>query len=364
MQVFTSPTPSITLLAYAAASVLAVVCLSAGQTFLLPLFVALLLAMLLQLPLQAMQRARVPRALAILALVATLGGIILVLTNLIADPLQRFASDYRTIGQNLQQKLLTLEPTLSEATEVGEAIASVGDEVTRSLEDPNVQQVVVRESNFLVRAASSVAASATTLIATLSICGFILALRSPMLTLATMPFGDRSKKLAAARTWRLVEQQISQYFLITTCINIGLGTLVGGGLYAMGVPMAAFWGVLVGLLNYMPFIGPTIGAIALLAFCVLQFDTWWMMLAPAALYLSINFVEANFVTPSLVGRRTEIPTLAIILCLFFWGWLWGFVGLLIAIPFLVIVKAISQHVGALEPICRVLTPRKSFQPSG
>ncbi|MEM1375806.1 MAG: AI-2E family transporter [Pseudomonadota bacterium] len=336
-----------------------VVSLALAETLFVPLVAAFLLGILLHIPLRALQRLGVPRWAGGLMLVTIIAAAIWALSSLIAEPLQRFAADYRSIFMELRERIFSLRVSFREVGEVGAALAEVSDEVADSLGDPAVQQVAVRESNFLVRAASSVAASLTTLITTLIICAFVLATRNPFVTFATMFFEDRARKLRAARMWRAVEDQVSYFFVVTTCINTGLGLTVGLSLYAMGVPLAAFWGVLVGLLNFMPFVGPTIGAVSLFAFCLLQYTSPAMIFGPAAVYLAINFVEANFITPMLVGRRAHVPALALILSLFFWGWLWGFVGLLIAIPFVVIVKALSSNMTASNRIARILKPRSS-----
>lgn len=342
---------------WAVTTIILIAALSSAQALFIPIIVALILTIILQLPLNFLERYFIPRWVGAVLLVLVSGTAIWLLAGLVTGPIQTFANDYQQIARELRSKQFELEIFFQEASDMGEAVAEVGKEVTERMEDPSVQEVVVRDNNFLVRAASSLAESMTTFIATLTICAFMLALRRPMITLVTMLVDKPSDKLRAARIWASVEQHIGYFFLVTTIINVGLGACVGITLYVLDVPMPAFWGVLVGVLNYMPFIGPAIGAFSLLVFCFLQFDSAFQILVPPAAYLLINFFEANFITPAMVARRTEIPALAIILSLFFWGWLWGFIGLLVAIPILVIVKAVAMHVEELRPIKRILTPR-------
>jgi predicted PurR-regulated permease PerM len=273
------------------------------------------------------------------------------------EPAQRLVSDYPTMLSELRGKMSSFQDSMSEAEEAGDALAEVTQDVADLVEDPNVTEVVVRDNSFFLRAASSFAESLSTIAITLTICAFILALRQPFLVLATLPYDKISEKLHAARVLRKIEADVSHYFLVTTLINTALGTVVGLALWALDVPMPVFWGAVVGFLNYMPFVGPTIGALALLSVSVIQHDSVAMMFLPAAVYLAINFVEANFITPALIGRKTNITPLAIIVALVFWGWLWGFVGLLISVPLLVVINAAAQKIDRLSLIKRMLTPR-------
>lgn len=333
--------------------------LAFGKSLFLPIAVAIILAMILHLPLNALERLKIPRWVGIIFLTGSVGASAWFLISLLAEPIEYFTSNHEKILQDLQSKLFSIQLTLDEAQKVGSAIADVGKNVTQTMAGSQTQQVVVEESNFLVEAASSVLTSLTTIIATLVICGFILATPKPFTTLATMLYAKPTSKLFAARIWQDVEQHISYFFFVTTIINAALGTCMGVILYFLDVPMPVFWGVVVALLNYMPFIGPTIGTILLSAFCLLNFDNPSSIFLPPAIYLTINFLEANFVTPSFVGRKTEIPPLAIVLSLFFWGWLWGFIGLFLAIPVLVIVKAVSAHIPSIAVVHQILTPRKA-----
>jgi predicted PurR-regulated permease PerM len=336
-----------------------VAALSLAKAVFIPIFVALLLAILLHLPLAALQRAGLPRFASAGVMVVVLCAVLVLFALFVSAPARTLIDDYPQMLGELRGKVFSLQTSLAEAQKVGEAIVDVGKEVGDALEGgpAEVEQVVVREGNLWMQMASGFAGGIGTIVVTLTIFGFIFAIRRPFLTLATIPCGTMASKLRAARIWKGVEGDVSHYFFVTTLINIGLGTAVGLVLWALGVPMPIFWGFVVGVLNYMPFVGPTIGSGLLLAVSVVQFDTVFQMLVPAAAYLAINFIEANFITPNLVGRRVNIAPLAIILSLLFWGWLWGFVGLFISIPMLVVLNAVAERIDGLSALNRMLTPR-------
>jgi predicted PurR-regulated permease PerM len=152
-----------------------------------------------------------------------------------------------------------------------------------------------------------------------------------------------------------IQQNISNYLFSVSLINIGLGIIVSGGLYFMGVPNAAMWGMLVALLNFVPYFGPVAGIILLAAVGLLTFDTLWQALLPPAWYLLLHTLEANLITPVLLGRRFTLNPVVIFVSLIFWTWLWGVAGALLSVPILVSIKVICDRVPALSSVSEVLT---------
>jgi predicted PurR-regulated permease PerM len=112
----------------------------------------------------------------------------------------------------------------------------------------------------------------------------------------------RDKKSAVAISHE-IQQNISNYLFSVSLINIGLGIVVSGGLYFLGVPNAPMWGILVAVLNFVPYFGPVAGVLLLAAVGLLTFDTLWQALLPPAWYLLLHTLEANLITPVLLGRR-------------------------------------------------------------
>src|SRR6266849_7090050 len=152
-----------------------------------------------------------------------------------------------------------------------------------------------------------------------------------------------------------IQQNISNYLFSVSLINIGLGLVVSGGLYFMGVPNAAMWGIFVAVLNFVPYFGPVAGVIVLGAVGLLTFDTLWKGLLPPAWYLLLHLLEANLITPVLLGRRFTLNPVVIFVSLIFWTWLWGVPGALLSVPILVSIKVICDRVPALSPFSALLT---------
>ena len=160
----------------------------------------------------------------------------------------------------------------------------------------------------------------------------------------------RDKRRAALLVGRL-RRNLSRYILTVTLINAGFGFVVGLALWLLGVEDAVLWGALVALLNYAPYVGPAIVIGILCIAGTAQYGLHWHALMPPAVYLGINLVESQYLTPTLLGQNMRLNPLILIVWLVIWGWLWGTVGVLLAVPLLVCMK----------PDC---LPNEHFDPLG
>jgi predicted PurR-regulated permease PerM len=151
-----------------------------------------------------------------------------------------------------------------------------------------------------------------------------------------------------------IQQNISNYLFSVSLINLGLGIAVSGGLYFLGVPNAAMWGMLVAILNFVPYFGPVVGVILLAAVGLLSFDPLWQGILPAALYLLLHLLEANLITPVLLGRRFTLNPVVVFVSLIFWTWLWGVPGALLSVPILVSAKVICDRFPTLSSVSDLL----------
>ena len=164
-----------------------------------------------------------------------------------------------------------------------------------------------------------------------------------------------SDKKRAVEISHEIQQNISNYLFSVSLINIGLGTLVSGGLYFLGVPNAVMWGMFVAVLNFVPYFGPVAGIILLATVGILTFDTLWKGLLPPAWYLLLHLFEANLITPVVLGRRFTLNPVVIFVSLIFWTWLWGVPGALLSVPILVSIKVVCDRVPTLSSVSELLT---------
>ncbi|HWH78207.1 MAG TPA: AI-2E family transporter, partial [Candidatus Binatus sp.] len=156
-----------------------------------------------------------------------------------------------------------------------------------------------------------------------------------------------SDKKTAVEITRQIENDVSSYLLQITLINSCFGAAVGGAMYFLGLPNPILWGVMAGFLHFIPFLGAIIGITVVTLVALLTLDqTTTILLVPAS-YLSLNLLEEYLVLPLVLARRLMLNSVVLLIWLIFWGWLWGVPGALMAVPFLAILKIISERI---EPL--------------
>lgn len=168
-------------------------------------------------------------------------------------------------------------------------------------------------------------------------------------------FGDTlSEKKITVQILDEIDTQIQRYMLVLLVSNVALGTLTWLTLMAIGMGQAGAWGITAGLLHVIPYLGPSLIAVATGLAGFLQFGTLSMALAVAGSTLVISTVVGMGLTTWLTGRAAHMNPASVFIGLLFWGWIWGLWGLLLGIPILVIVKVISNHIEGLSPIAELL----------
>ncbi|WP_309661280.1 AI-2E family transporter [Sphingomonas sp.] len=157
--------------------------------------------------------------------------------------------------------------------------------------------------------------------------------------------GSFEGALTTARVIQQVVDATSTYLGTITVINVTLGGLTALILWQLGMDSPLMWGGIVAVLNYIPYLGPIASGMLLFFGGLMVFPDAWAALLPPAIFISLHLVEANFITPMIVGKRLTISPLAILISLSFWSWVWGTTGALLAVPLLIIVKTIFSAAG-------------------
>lgn len=151
--------------------------------------------------------------------------------------------------------------------------------------------------------------------------------------------------LKAARALREVQDRVAAYILTVGTINVGVGIVVALGAWALDLDAPIMWGGLATLFNFIPYIGPLLMVALLTLFGLGTADQFVVGLIPAAAYLALHTIEANFITPAVLGARFTMNPVLILLALSYFGWIWGVAGALLSVPILLTLTALVDHLG-------------------
>lgn len=323
----------------------------ATQELLLPILLAAFFALIGNPILRGLRRLYVPRFLGAAGVLA--GGIAaaILLGSLLADP----AGDlFRQLPREMRQlapKLRELAKPVQEAKKGAENIARVAGG-----EDAGAVKVVRTEVNDPYRALTATPRMIASVLAVVLLTFFFMVYGGSLQkkVLGLLP-GTQQKRLTV-EILESIERELSRYVLTISVINVLLGLVFAGVLLAIGLPLpeALMWGTLAGVLNYAPYVGPLIGVAASLLMGFVHFDDPLHALLPAGVYLLLHAIESQLVTPIVLGRRMALSPLVLILGLMVFGWLWGFVGLLLAVPLLACTKLVLERLEGMEAWARLL----------
>jgi predicted PurR-regulated permease PerM len=319
----------------------------AARDFLLPIAIALVFAVLLSPICLLLERIWIPRPLAAILALVFAGTVVFFTFTLIAQPASRLIEDAPAMMNRAEKHLRALQAPLKPLTDISREVEGLN---VVEPETPTSRRVVVQEPGL----ARSIMASAQTMVVQTGLvfilCFFLLLTRSEfrIKVIAFQP--TLRERVRAARVFRDVGRRVTGYMVTFATINLCVGTATGLACWQLGLPEPLMWGALATLFNFIPFLGPAI-MMGLLGFAGLAtFDTLPDAFFPLMAFVAISFLEANFLTPTIVGRRMMLNPLAIILVVGFWIWLWGPLGGVIALPLLIMFKVICDHTPPLRVI--------------
>src|SRR5208337_740089 len=159
-----------------------------------------------------------------------------------------------------------------------------------------------------------------------------------------MTFASRDSRLIVLRILNEVEASLAAYLLTVACINLCVGVAAGLIAAATGLPFPFGFGALAATLNFIPIVGPILMIVVLALVGIVTAPSLGAGLLPAGLFMMVVFLEGQFITPTIIGRRLEINNLAVILSLLFWTWMWGPMGAFLSSPLLIVGLILKEHV--------------------
>ena len=316
-----------------------------ARAFLLPIVLAVLFDFLLSPIIRTLKRARIPEPLGAALVILSLLGAVGAGAYSLAEPAREWMAKAPQSINRVQSRLRELRKPVEQVTRTAEQVEAA-TEVSKS----GPQEVVVRGPRLSERLFGTTQSLLTGAMETIILLYFLLAAGDLFLQklIKVLPLlKDKKKAVAIARE---TEASISTYLFTVALVNVALGIVVTLVMLLIGMPNAILWGSMAALAEFIPYVGATVmlGTLAMAGLVTFP-DIGHALLVPGA-YLAVNLIQANFISPAVLGRRLTLNPVAILVGLVFWWWIWGVGGAFIAVPLLATLKIFCDHIESLAPI--------------
>nr|MBA3476859.1 AI-2E family transporter [Lautropia sp.] len=322
-----------------------------AKEILLPVALAFMLTLTLSPVVRYLSRFRIPEWLSALVIVLALVGGSAAGVYYLSGPVRGWIDGAPETGRQIRDKIAGLRGPVDAAMSASKQV----EEIAAASDDPSVQKVVLQQPGIVSRAADGAVSFVSTAGITIVLLFFLLASGKLFYEKLVRILPTLSEKKRAIRVVHAVEEEVSVYLLTITAINAGLGVAIAGVTWSLGLPNPILWGLMAAVLNFIPYLGALIGISVVAIVALVTFDSPGMALLPPALYFFCAIIEGQFMTPALLGKRLEMNTVAVFLAVAFWGWLWGVLGALMAVPILVSVRVLCDHFEGLSSLGEFLS---------
>ena len=224
-------------------------------------------------------------------------------------------------------------------------IADIDRQLARITGNATGSQVIVAGPSVLEQVAIATPSVVVEILLTLLMTYFMIESRIRMKRSLLLDRHSFGASLRAARVMRDVQDRVASYIITVAQINFGVGVLVALGAWALGLTAPVMWGGLAMALNFLPYVGPLtmVGLLALIGLGTAE--TIPLGLIPPLLFLALHTIEANVVTPALLGARFTLNPVMILLSISYFSWIWGVIGALLSVPILLTLTALVEHLG-------------------
>ena len=325
----------------------------ATQDLILPVLLAMFFALVGNPIIRLLQRIRIPRFIAALAVLCSGLALAVLLGQQLIQPAGEWIREAPRELRSLAPKLQKLAKPMQEANKAAENIARAagGESTSRPV------QVVRTEVNDPYRVLTTTPMLITSILAVVLLTFFFMVYGQDLQRHAIALLPDRQKKKVTVEILQTIETEVSRYVLTISVINMLVGLVFAACLHlGLDLPLeqALLWGTLAAILNFAPYVGPLIGIVAMLLMGFSTFNDPLQALLPAAIYLGLHTLEGQIVTPIVLGKRMALSPLILILALMVFGWMWGLIGLLLAVPLLVCVKIVLTRLDGMEGWAKLL----------
>lgn len=360
-----------------------------GADLLIPIALALLLSFVLSPIVSLTKRTRIPRPVAVVFAVSLAFGVILGLGAILAGQVGQLAGDLPKYQSTMRDKVQSMRGwtfgsgTLERAADMLQNLgkefdAPAGGVTTRPGAKPEREgakaeepagptQVEIRERP--PTALQNLQNIVSPLVHPLATAGIIV-IFVIFILLEREDLRNRLMSLAGARdiqrTTAAIDEaarRLSRLFLTQLALNASFGVVIGIGLWIIGVPSPALWGIVAGVLRFVPYVGAFLAALFPMALAAAVDPGWTMLIATGALFAIVEPIVGHVIEPMAYGRTAGLSPVAVVVSATFWTALWGPIGLVLATPLTVCLVVLGRHVESLGFLATLLGDRPALTPA-
>ena len=332
--------------------IMALSVLTIAQSFFIPVATAILLALIFSPSRRAMSKLGVAPAISAASILLSIIVILSLSGYFLAGSVDARLKSLPSLIPEAISKLESVSSAIEPMVEASEQI----DEMSKTGDGPD--EVIIREGGVLSNIAKVTPRIIGQVGFTLVLMMFLISSGDLFYEKLVQIMPTVKDKRRAVDLVRTVERNVSTYFLTITIINAGLGVAVSLAMWGLGMPDPILFGIGAFLLNYIPFVGALIGIFITALVAIVTAPTVGVAIVPPLAYFALTAIEGQWVTPMLVGRRLRLNVVIVFLAVAMGAWMWSFMGMFLAIPFLIVIKAIAQEVESLESVGAFLGERK------
>ena len=330
-----------------------VLLLEHARPLLLPIAIAIVFTFVLAAPVRALRRAGIHEYVGAGLVVAAVLGLIVLVAALIAAPAAAWWSRAPLIVHELVEALQRWRDALFPYA----TPAPLARAPALPLPDPFNERLAIEGWTFTRLAIGGTIGFAVSASATVILLYFLLASEHWLVARTVAAIRRPRTRALVLSGVRQAQRDIGLFISTMSLVNVALGVATGLALWLIGLPNPVLWGTTTAVLAFIPYLGPLLIAVLLLLAGSVTFGTGVAMLGPPAAFLVLHGIEANFLSPMIMGHRLRLSPVFVFLSVMIWGWLWGVAGAFIAVPLLLALRAVCKRSRRLRLVCVYLEGR-------
>ena len=311
--------------------------LSIGSVVFLPPVIAVVITIVLAPLADRLTRFGLPGMLASLIAILTMAGVIVAALALILQPAFDMADQVPDMLNVVGRRFAELRGNLAWINDFNRQLARLTGHSTR--------EVVLASPSVIEQVAFATPSVVLETLLTVLMTFFMIETRIRVKRRLQNDVQNPNASVRIAQVMRDVQDRVAGYLLTVAQINFGVGLIVAGGASVYGLSAPIMWGGLAFVFNFLPYLGPLTmtGLLALVGLGTASSVA--VGLVPALAFLALHAIEANFVTPAILGARFTVSPVSILLAISYFSWIWGVLGALLSVPILLIIEALLENLG-------------------